>query len=195
MWWQTILGWNGGGWAAWAMVLGNFKCWGVLPIWVYSRHVLATGTGWDCLHIFTLSSTILSFLFSLISLRDRSLTWLQCCWLSCKTLNEPPHDKTNKMNLRPAKTQIWTSAPSDQSLRCPHEESLGSLATNWTHSKDPDQTGRMPKLIRVFGGRTCHFADFVMRGLKSNIIKIFYSFSYQTNACKVAQPKILFHDF
>ena len=29
--------------------------------------------------------------------------------------NEPPHDKTNKM----------ASAQSDQSLHCPHEESLG----------------------------------------------------------------------
>ena len=32
---------------------------------------------------------------------------------------EPRYDKTNKMVARPAKTQ------SDQSLRCPHEESLG----------------------------------------------------------------------
>ena len=31
---------------------------------------------------------------------------------------EPRHDKTNKMIVRPAKTQ------SDQCLRCPHEESL-----------------------------------------------------------------------
>ena len=30
---------------------------------------------------------------------------------------EPRHDKTNKMDVRPSKT--------DQSLRCPHEESLG----------------------------------------------------------------------
>ena len=39
---------------------------------------------------------------------------------------ESPHDKTNKMAVRPAKTQIiWPSAQSDQSLRCPHEESMG----------------------------------------------------------------------
>ena len=31
---------------------------------------------------------------------------------------EPRHDKTNKMSVRPAKTQIsWTSAQSDPSLR------------------------------------------------------------------------------
>ena len=39
---------------------------------------------------------------------------------------EPPHDKTNEMTVRLAKTQsVWASAQSDQSLRCPHEESLG----------------------------------------------------------------------
>ena len=37
----------------------------------------------------------------------------------CGTSYEPQHDKTNKITVRPAKTQ------SDQSLRCPHEESLG----------------------------------------------------------------------
>ena len=36
------------------------------------------------------------------------------------TLFEPPHDKTNKMVVRPA-----APAQSDQSLRCLHEETLG----------------------------------------------------------------------
>ena len=31
---------------------------------------------------------------------------------------------------------------------------LGSLATHWAHSKDSDQTGRMPRLIWVFTGCT-----------------------------------------
>ena len=33
---------------------------------------------------------------------------------------------------------------------------LGSLATHWAHSEDSDQTGRMPRLIWGFTGRTCH---------------------------------------
>ena len=33
-------------------------------------------------------------------------------------------------------------------------------------SEDSDQTGRMPRLIRVFAGCTCHFVGFVMRRLK-----------------------------
>ena len=36
---------------------------------------------------------------------------------------EPPHDKTNNVAVRPAKTQI-SLGQSDQSLRCPHEERL-----------------------------------------------------------------------
>ena len=35
-------------------------------------------------------------------------------------------------------------------------------------SEDSDQTGRMPRLICVFAGRTCHFVGFVMRRLISN---------------------------
>ena len=31
---------------------------------------------------------------------------------------------------------------------------LGSLITYWTHREDSDQTGRMPRLIWVFAGRT-----------------------------------------
>ena len=31
---------------------------------------------------------------------------------------------------------------------------FGSLATLWAHSEDSDQTGRMPRLIWVFAGRT-----------------------------------------
>ena len=31
---------------------------------------------------------------------------------------------------------------------------LGSLATHWAHSENSDQTGRMPRLIWVFAGRT-----------------------------------------
>ena len=37
---------------------------------------------------------------------------------------EPPHDKTNKMSCAPSEDSDQT-AQSDQSLRCPHEESFG----------------------------------------------------------------------
>ena len=76
--------------------------------------------------------------------------------------NELPHDKTSKM----------TCPPSDDSDQLGHLPSLirVSLCAQWV-AKDPsflhadsensDQTVRMPRLIWVFVGRTCHFVCFV----------------------------------
>ena len=69
--------------------------------------------------------------------------------------NEPRHDKTNKMSVRPAKTQISLG------IRPVWSESL--LCIQWVakdpsflhvDSEDSDQTGRMPRLIWVFAGCT-----------------------------------------
>ena len=82
-------------------------------------------------------------------------------------LNEPPCDKTNQIVII-SEDSAWASAQSDQSSLSAWKK-LGSLATHWAHSEDPDQTGRMPRLIRVFAdqtGRTNHFVGFVMRWLK-----------------------------
>ena len=88
--------------------------------------------------------------------------------LSIKTAEkiiEPPYNKTNKMTVRPAKTQI--------SLGIRPFWSESSLCAQWVakdlsflhaDSEDSDQTGRTPRL-KVFAGRTCHFVGFVMRQL------------------------------
>ena len=52
----------------------------------------------------------------------------------------------------------WASAQSDQSLRCPHEESLSIKHTaktliRFAPSEDSDQPGHPPSLIRVFAVR------------------------------------------
>ena len=81
-------------------------------------------------------------------------------------LFEPRHDKTNKMSVRQAKTQISLG------IRTVWSES--SLCAKWVaegprflhvDSEDSDQTGRMPRLIWVFGGRTLIFVCFVMSRL------------------------------
>ena len=68
---------------------------------------------------------------------------------------EPPRDKTNKVAVRPAKTQI--------SLGIRQVWSESSLCDQWVakdpsflhaDSEDSDQTGRMPRLIWAFAGRT-----------------------------------------
>ena len=90
-------------------------------------------------------------------------------WLvmSSVTINEPPHDKNNKLTVHSAKTQI--------SLGIRPVWSESSLCTqlvakdlSFLHadSEDSDQTRQMPRLIRVFSGRTCHFVGFLMRQLK-----------------------------
>ena len=74
------------------------------------------------------------------------------------------HDKTNKMSVRPAKTQISLGIRpvwSESSLST--WRNLGSLATLWARSEDSDQTGRVPRLIWIFAGHTlillvCHVA-------------------------------------
>ena len=73
------------------------------------------------------------------------------------------HDKTNKMTVHPARTQI------SQGIRPVWSES--SLCAQWVakapsflhaDSEDSDQTWRILKLIWVFAGRTCHFVGFVV---------------------------------
>ena len=71
------------------------------------------------------------------------------------TIIEPRHDKTNKMTVRPAKTQISLGIRpvwSESSLSA--WSKLGSFATHWANSEDSDQTVQMSRLIRVFAGRT-----------------------------------------
>ena len=72
--------------------------------------------------------------------------------------------KPTKWHVRPAKTQISLGIRpvwSESSLSAWRK--LGSLATHWAHSEDSDQTGRMPRLIWVFAGRTCQVVGFVTR--------------------------------
>ena len=75
---------------------------------------------------------------------------------------KPPHVKTNKTTVRSANTQISLG------IRPVWSESL--LCAHWVakepnflpvDSEDSDQTGRMPRLIWVFAGRTFHFVGFV----------------------------------
>ena len=67
----------------------------------------------------------------------------------------PPHDKTNKVACAPSEAQISLGIRpvwSESSLSAWRK--LGSLAIHWAHSEDSDQSGRMPRLIWVFAGRT-----------------------------------------
>ena len=95
-----------------------------------------------------------------------------------KTFYEPRDDKTSTVSVHPAKTQIslgirpvW-SVSSLSAWR-----KLGSLATHWAHSEDSDQTGRMPRLIWVFAGRTLILLVLSCRGSYSSYRLLFVYFS------------------
>ena len=111
-------------------------------------------------------SSTSSLFFSFITVRQNS------CWKSFSTYwtivstichfaqslactSEPGHNKTNKMSVRPVKTQISLDI-------CP-VWSESSLCIQWVakdlsflhaDSEDSDQTGWMPRLIWVFAGHT-----------------------------------------
>ena len=90
--------------------------------------------------------------------------------------------KPTKWHVRPAKTQI--------SLGIRPVWSESSLCAKWVakypvllhaDSEDSYQTGRMPRLIWVFTGRTSHFVGFVMRWLmctESSIVMFWNDFHY-----------------
>ena len=59
---------------------------------------------------------------------------------------------------------VWASAQSHQSSLCAQWVAKDPSCLH-ADSKDSDQTGRMPRLIWVFAGRTCHFVGFVMKRL------------------------------
>ena len=75
-------------------------------------------------------------------------------FVSC--FNYVSHEMTQPIKWVCAQRRLrsaWASAQSDQSSLFAWIK-LGSLATHWAHSEESDQTGRMPRLIWVFAGRT-----------------------------------------
>ena len=108
-------------------------------------------------------------LFKMVTIYYNQLSdsWVQKFWFSIRLtpIYDPRHDKTNKMSVRPAKTQISLGIRqvwSESSLSAWRK--LGSLATHWAHSEDSDQTGRMPRLIWVFAGHTATLLVLSYRG-------------------------------
>ena len=86
-------------------------------------------------------------------------------WPEHNSFFELPHDKTNKMSVRPAKTQISLG------IRPGWSESF--LCAQWVakdlmflhvDSEDSDQAGQMPRLIRVFAGCTAILLVLSCRG-------------------------------
>ena len=99
--------------------------------------------------------------------------------------DEPRHDKTNKVRVRPAKTQI--------SLCIRPVWSESSLCAQWlakdpsflhADSEDSDQTGRMPRLMWVFAGRTVILLVLSCRGSNQESVYSFIDWLWHLT-CKI----------
>ena len=102
---------------------------------------------WQVLQL-TTTYTVNAFsgtIFLIIQLLRLCSTGMEWSHLS-RAMTKPTMWLCAQQRLRSA----WASAQSSLSTW----RKLGSLATHWVHSEDSDQTGRMPRLIWVFTGRT-----------------------------------------
>ena len=131
-----------------------------LLFWVFQYLTLVSSywlkNYWKC-------SLILNSITRFLSSLPKPAKWLythrrlRSAWASCNCCQNQQNDLCAQPRLRSA----WTSTQSDQSIRCPHEESLGT----WLSLAHTAKTGWMPRLIRVFARNTGHFVGFVMRRL------------------------------
>ena len=114
-----------------------------------------------CNRSFSLTLANLAVLFWIYALICISLQWF---WLDLSRLMTKP---TKWLCAQRRLSSALASAQSDQSSLCVQWVAKN---TSFPHadSEDSDQTGRMPRLIWGFAGRTCHFAGFVMRRFKSS---------------------------
>ena len=107
-------------------------------------------------------------------------------------INEPPYDKTNNVAVRPAKIQISLGIRpvwSDSSL-CAQRVDKGPSFLH-ADSEDSDKTGRMPRLIWVFGERT--LTSLVLSRGGSNLIRALQLWPSGETAKTL--KKMLFEDF
>ena len=73
------------------------------------------------------------------------------CELAHFYLNRDMTKATKWLCAQQRLRSAWASAQSDQSSLSAWRD-LGPLATHWAHSENSDQSGWMPRLIRVFAG-------------------------------------------
>ena len=108
--------------------------------------------------------------------------------------NEPRHYKTNKMSVRPTKTQISLGIcpVRSRSVFAVCVKKAWVLSYPLSTSEDSEQTGRMPSLIGVSAGRTLILLVLSCRG--SNVIFVRkFSIMFQTLGMHVSVLKVGLH--
>ena len=119
--------------------------------------------------------------------------FLRHLWTTGPCTFDPHHDKTSKISVRPAKIQIsWASAQSDQSLRCPHEESLGPLLPTERTAKTLIRLGGCPAKTQISLGGCDAQADLSLRWAHTHFVDFVISWLIWTCdgfISRVMQPK------
>ena len=85
----------------------------------------------------------------------------------------PPRDKTNKMACAPSEDSGQPGRPHSLIGLCCAFNGYQRTQAFFMRTAKTGQTGRIPRLIWVFGGRTCHFVGFIVRWLiniQSNLV-------------------------
>ena len=113
---------------------------------------------------------------------------LCCSHMTLYTFSHGPAQVHSTFNNGLAKETKWASWQNQQNGMCTQQrlrsawasaqfdQGLQSLATHWVHSEDSDQIWRMPRLIRVFVGRTVILLVLSWGGSNQNLhIKFFRS--------------------
>ena len=106
-----------------------------------------------------LPSIHLSFIRSLVPLLIRSVSDKDQIKSHMSRLTTQP---TKWLCAQRRLRSAWASAQSDQSSLCAQSVAKDPSFLH-ADNEDSDQTGRIPRLIWVFAGHTCHFVGFVMR--------------------------------
>ena len=129
---------------------------------------------------FVCNRRVLAMFKELMSGARESNNWFMALTWNAQSLYEPRHDQTNKVTVRPAKTQISLGIrPVWSEFSLSAWRKLGSLASHWAHSQDSDQTGRMLRLIWVVAWHTVTLLVLSCRGsyIISNGVE---TYSYST---------------
>ena len=101
-------------------------------------------------------------------------------------------NQQNDMCAQQRLRSAWASIQSDHCSLCAQQIVKGPMFLH-ADSEESEQTGLMPRMIRVFNGRAGHFVGFVMRWLKywSHVMRLWYFLSsvnsFFKHACTAIQ--------
>ena len=124
-----------------------------------------------------LRSSSIDVTFTLFKIR----LWAGATGTVKKNINEPEQNKANKITCAPSEDSEQPGYPPSliRASLC-DLRTAKDLTLLHANSEDSDQSGRIPRLIWVYAGRTCHFDGFIVLRLKYHCLSLRILFRSQT---------------